>query len=115
MKRHLPPEVEATLVSMLETIMRCHVGKEKVIKRDALLAELLRYEKMLDDRAMRRLIEKHLPHICGSPKGGYYLAKDSNEAREVAVTLEHYIRGLAKKRAAIIRANPDSGQLTLGI
>lgn len=116
MKRHsLPPEIEKEIVTVIEVIMQNHIGRARAIKRDALLGELLRAEPMLSDRQMRRIIADHLPHICGSPKVGYFLASTPAEARRVAETLEHYIRGLAKKRKAIIEKNPEAGQMSLGI
>jgi hypothetical protein len=63
---------------------------------------------------MRRIIEWKLPHICSSPKG-YFLARDDNEARPAVEYLTSYIKGLAKRRSAILRKYPEAGQLSLGL
>lgn len=114
MRRHLSSEIEKALVSMIETIMLEHVGAGHAIKGARLLTMLRAYEPILGDRKMRRMIEWQLPHICSSPKG-YFLARDDNEARPAVEYLTSYIKGLARRRSAILVKYPEAGQGTLGI
>jgi len=116
MKFRLTPDAEEQIVSIIQTTMTQHVGADRAIGRAALLAEIHRYEPLISDRMMRRIIEEHLPHLCFSPKGGYFTSASKEEAEKVAKSLEHYIRGLAMRRRAVLSKWPDEeGQLHLGL
>jgi len=80
MKFRLTPDAEEQIVSIIQTTMTQHVGANRAIGRAVLLAEIRRFEPLISDRMMRRIIEEHLPHICASAKGGYFIMHD-NELR----------------------------------
>ena len=114
MNRRLPPEIEGALVSVIETILREHIGRENAIKGARILEMLRRYEPTLMSRKMRELIANKLPFTC-SCKKGYFIARDSKEAARVVRYLTSYIIGLAKRRSAVISKYPDAGQLKLDL
>ena len=107
--------LEPELISAIGTILAEHRGREHAIKRPVLLAILRKIDPLLIDRKMRELIEENYPQTCSCPEGGYFLAKDSKEAKIIADYFEAYIRGLARRRRAIINSNPEAGQLSLGL
>jgi hypothetical protein len=115
MRREKLFSVEPRLISAIGTILFEHRGRDHAIKRPELLAILRRIDPILSDRKMRELIEENFPQTCSCPEGGYFLAKDQEEAKIIAEYLTAYIRGLARRRAAIINSNPAAGQLNLGI
>jgi hypothetical protein len=68
----------------------------------------------IGDRRMRKIIETECPEVCFSGKG-YFLPADHVEARQTVDRIEHYIRGLAMRRRAILNKYPDGRQMELGL
>ena len=89
-------------------------GEEHALPGREIRRQLIDGGFRLGDRKMRKIIEGDLPQICFNGKG-YFLPASPAEARKTADRIEHYIRGLAMRRKAILSAFDTGRQIELGI
>jgi len=95
-------------------ILENHQGKDQAIKGKVLLYQINRilYPDVIGERKMREIIEIELPHVAFSTTNpaGYFLPANIGEVNKTVEHLESYIRGLAKRRRAILDKYPDARQ-----
>lgn len=102
------------LASIILSILGHHRGKDNAIKGHALLYQICLkvYPDLISDRKMRETIQEELPKVafCTSNPGGYFLPLNIGEVNKTVEQLESYIKGLAKRKKAILTAYPDAKQ-----
>jgi hypothetical protein len=103
-------DLKETILSILEK----HHGRESAIKGHALLYQVNRiiWPDVIGERKMRNIIEHELPRIlfCTTSPGGYFLPSNIGEVNKTVEHLDHYIKGTASRRKAILAAYPDARQ-----
>lgn len=100
--------------SLIYALLGQRLGEQNAIKGRDIKRMLADGGIRIGERAMRKVIETECPEVCFSGKG-YFIAADRVEARQTVDRIEHYIRGLAMRRRAILDKYPDGRQLELGI
>jgi len=112
----LKPTLEK-IAESIKFILLDRLGREKAIKRPALLATLREIDHRISDRDMRKAIEKFLPETCMC-SGGYFFPQTDREVNKTVDYIEAKIRGLAVRRRAILESYPGLGtgrQMRLGL
>lgn len=90
-----------------------HIGRDKAMKREDLLAALQADVPGLKDRTMRKAVEKCCPWVC-SGACGYYFPADERDVLRAVRYLEKHIYGLSDRRRAILARYPDAAQMRIG-
>ena len=116
--------IDETILLALDQIMSFHIGRREAIKFAHLHASVKSaiHPLTVGERGLRELIEEHRAQICfcTARPGGYFLASNDPDERrreltDVIHSLDGYIAGAARRRRAIIQANPDMAQGVLGL
>jgi hypothetical protein len=119
-------DLTPAILEALDTVMKSHIGRESALKFAALKYQVNRalYDDgiVVGERVLRGIIESQRPQICfcTAQPGGYFLPSPDADIRRREVgacvnSLNGYISGAAKRKAAILNAYPDlrQGELPL--
>ena len=115
-------DLTPVILEALDAVMSSHIGRLNAIKFVALKYQVNRtlYPSVVGERVLRGIIESQRPGICfcTAAPGGYFLPSLDADIRRREVgacvnSLNGYISGAAKRKAAILRAYPDLNQNNL--
>lgn len=115
---------EGAVLIAIDAVMAQHRGRENAVKFPELIRAVcgLMTPTKIGGRRLRKLIENERPGIlfCTVDPGGYYLpAEDpvtrNREIRACLDSCQSYIKGMAARKASIIRAYPEAQQMELGL
>jgi hypothetical protein len=104
----MPPSLPSIASAILTELRTGHVGRDRAIKRKALLDQLRFADPLISDRTMRRAIEYYAPHVCAC-REGYFLPKTDAEVTKSVRYIDRKIHGLFERRRAILGSTPKIG------